>query len=336
MTSCISVVVDGVNVFLKKHIQSQKLLSLYQQRLEKFAAEAEKQGFAPSVDVPYFLCLGLSQDTEKSRRMAVLSTLIFLGCDLLDDFQDGDLHIVPSKSSITEVTLASSILLSALPTLAISEFFGKESLIACQTLAQSLLAMAQGQERDILSRFDSGFSVEEAEAVVMKKSGEEMALFCRLVAQALSQSVEKEKMYAEFGRHFGVAIQIVSDLSDIFEVPLSSDLQQGTLTLPLALHLSKISREERELFDKQWRQSPRDHKARDAVKKALEKSGALADAVHFIQSHCEKAETILKTLGLDRKSQEHLEEIIGKMSGFLQKPSQTQKLRRALAATMGM
>lgn len=334
MASLSSNVVDDVGKFLRKQIQSQALLSLYQQRLKIFADQAEKQGFAPCVDIPYFLCFGLSRDSEQSRCMAVLSTLIFLGCDLLDDFHDGDLPVPHSKSSVAQVTLASSVLLSALPTVAICEFFGKESTAACQAVAESLLVMAQGQEQDILSRFNPSFSIEEIEAIVMAKSGEEMALFCRLVAKILSQSAEKEQACAEFGRHLGVALQIASDVSDIFDAPLSGDLAQGTLTIPLALHLLRLSEPERGSFYELWRQSSKSAETREWIKALLEKSGALAHTAFLIESHCEQAAAILQELHLDANSQGCLEDLIQKVSDcsvfylrrFLEMPSMENKM----------
>lgn len=314
--SCISVVVDDADFFLQKHVQSRTLLSLYQQRLKIFADQAEKQGFAPCIDVPYFLCLGLSQDNEKSRRLALLSTLVFLGCDLLDDFHDGDLHVVPNTSSVAQVTLASSVLLSALPALVASEFFGKESSVVCQSVARSLLVMAQGQEQDVLSRFNPDFSIEDVEEIVRAKSGEEVALFSRLVAQVLNQSVEKEEACAEFGRHLGVALQIASDVSDIFEAPLSQDLRQGTLTIPLALYLLRLTQEERELFCKQWRQGSQNTTTHEWVRDTLEKSGALAHTAFLIESHCGKAAVILKELQLDADSLAYLENLMKKVSDY--------------------
>ena len=166
MESYLSLVINSTRAFMRKHISAGPLLSLCEQRLDLFEKEVLQQGMAPCIDVPYHLCHGLSQDAEKSRTAAVLSTFIYLGCDILDDLHDNELPRDQKEYSPACASLAGSLLLSTMPVLVIGEFFDSEDarrFLACRIVGESLLKMAEGQSKDIQSRFNADLSVEEIE-----------------------------------------------------------------------------------------------------------------------------------------------------------------------------
>ena len=248
---------------------------------------------------------------------AVLSTFIYLGCDILDDLHDNELPRDQKEYSPACASLAGSLLLSTMPVLVIGEFFDSEDarrFLACRIVGESLLKMAEGQSKDIQSRFNADLSVEEIEANVIAKSGEEMALFCRLAALAASQDIPIQQACAQWGRNLATALQIASDLADLFEETTSNDLQQGTFTVPLALHFLRLEKEEKTLFSQLWRQSSQDSEARRLVQTALRESGAVAHTALMIETACERAGESLKTIPLDPPSKEKLAALIEQVS----------------------
>ena len=329
----LSMVIDDSKALVRTHVPTGVLSSLCEQRLNSFEAEVQKLGSAPCIDVPYFLCRGLCEDEKKSRAAAVLGTFVYLGCDILDDLHD---HELPSSGhSPAHVSLAGSLFLSTLPTLAISDFLSStdpKSFIACEAVAKSLLTMARGQTRDIESRFNPNLSVEEIEETIILKSGEEMALFCRLSAILADQNEEVQQSCAQFGRDLATALQIVSELTDIFEETTSNDLREGTLTLPLALHFLRLGKGEKDSFCRVWRKSSKDQGVRRTLQNHLKESGALAHSALMIEAYCEKAGKTLGSLTLHPESRAPLEDLLERISqyavfhlqSFLKKTSQLE------------
>lgn len=319
MDAHLPVVIANTKSFMRRHVPAGSLVSLCEQKLAFFEEQVLKQGMAPCVDVPYHLCHGFSQNTKKSQMVGLVSTCIYLGCDILDDLHDNELGPVQKQYSPAHVSLAGSLLLSTVPILAIGEFFDAadtRSHAACQVMAESFLKMAHGQVSDIQSRFNADFSVAEIESNVIAKSGEEMALFCNLAALAADQDIPTQQTCTQFGRDLATALQIISDLTDLFEETVSNDLQQGTLTIPLALHLLGLEKAEKSLFCKLWRQSSHDPEARRLLQAALRESGALAHTALMIESYCDKARKTLESLPLQKKSWENLAVLIEKASRY--------------------
>ncbi|MDO8519490.1 MAG: polyprenyl synthetase family protein [Deltaproteobacteria bacterium] len=291
---------------------------LCEQRADRLEAELKKQGRAPCLELPYLLSLGFSGDISKARKAAALSGFIYLGCDILDDLHDNELPEDQKNLSPALISLAGSLLLTSLPTMAIARFFDDEKsrFAACQAVSEALMVMAQGQSKDILSRFDGNLSVEDMEASVAAKSGEEMALFCRFAALMAGQDEKTVRDCMQLGRDLSVALQIISDLTDIYENSISTDLGQGTLTIPLALHLLRLAPKEKDSFIGLWKESGKNPAARFSLQQMLKNSGGVAHASMMIESYSEKALLTLNSLPLGQVARNGLEELIETISRY--------------------
>ena len=118
----ISGVINRTRRFLQEKAPSDGIRLLCEQRLDLFQGRVKNQGFAPSIDIPYLVSYGLTGDSNRSESISVLCTLLYLGSDLLDDLHDREPSLLHDHHSTGQITLVASLLLSALPTIAVARF----------------------------------------------------------------------------------------------------------------------------------------------------------------------------------------------------------------------
>ena len=174
--------------------------------------------------------------------------------------------------------------------------------------------MAGGQSEDIRFQFNPDVSVDDVKASVLAKSGEEMALFCRLAI--IFSGKGSLEIAARFGSRLGVALQTASDLSDLLEASLGEDLKVGNLTLPLILHYSSLPKKERPLFLRFCKDNAGNSEGRCRLCQTLKRSGALARAALEVEADCKESKISLQKLLLNRSSEEKLELLIDKILNY--------------------
>lgn len=331
----ISIVIGKTRNLIRQHTPPGGIQILCEKKLDLFEGETRKQGFAPCIDFPYQLACGLGGERLKAEAVSVLCTLVFLGCDLLDDFHDNDLPQDEDTYSAPQVTLASSVFLTVLPTLAASALLPASlQMEACRLIAETLAIMAAGQSRDVQSRFNADLSVEEIEANIRDKSGEEMALFCRLATLVSDKS--KCKTAVEFGRQMAMALQMATDLADLFS-RMSKDLKEGTFTIPLALHVLRLTTKEKSSFMRLWHEGTLNPNV-------LKESGAAAHTAFMIETRLTRGEKTLTALSLQPgplNSLKGIMEEVGNYSlihlqAYLKAPFTAPKMREAQLTILGM
>ncbi|MBI2343268.1 MAG: polyprenyl synthetase family protein [Deltaproteobacteria bacterium] len=313
------VVLRAVREHLRRCIPAGPLTALCERWLTQLEDHLQEHGSAPCIDVPYLVAQGLGANAEKTRTVAVFATSIFLGCDLLDDFHDQAWPRELRSASVNTVSLAGSLLLSVIPTLVIAEIPDLSDagrFHACRMVAEYLQRMAGGQADDLRSPWNPELSIDATQSRMMAKSGEEMALFCHFSALVTGCDAHLQQECAQFGREMAMALQIISDLTDLFEKPVSTDLQQGTGTLPLALHLARLETGARKAFCGLWRESAHSPAARRRLQWAMCDSGAVAHAAVMIESYGERAKERLHGLPLHPASQHALQEEIATLSRY--------------------
>jgi len=312
----------SINFIFKKtdrlfdqYLPSDLLHTILKNRLINLKKSRQFQKWAPCIDIPYHLSLGLNNSLAQSHGLGVLTTLLFLGCDLLDDLHDQDLYKSESPYSSAQLSLASAVLLTTLPNLALRKLVNvsvSKNFALLKTISDSLLVMAAGQLQDLSSVNPCTIQPDAIEAMVLKKSGEELSLFCRLAAKIASVSPTIEQKCADFGKFLGTALQISSDVFDLFWASQSKDLRHGSLTLPIALHLVRI--EKKEAFLQLLKRSRHVKNARAKIKNNLTSSGSIEHTAVFIEFYCEKARQILNDLKFEHNVHRSLEKLINKIS----------------------
>lgn len=250
----------------------------------------------PFVRLPLLVYAGLRGEEGPAVPLAAATALLFLGIDIFDDLADGDLPSHWNGTPAPEINLAAATLLCALPQLAIAGLDAPAARLAAmhRTLAEGLLRMSAGQERDLAMAGSDDVTPEEVEASVAAKSGEELAIFASLAAQFAGAQPEVMNMYAQLGRALGTGGQLASDCYDLFTAPHSRDLASGTRTLPIAMHLRRQVGEDRTSFLRLLEQARKDALAQEAVRHRLRAAGEIRRCAFLVEVYCQRALRALK------------------------------------------
>lgn len=295
-----------------------------QQRLFEIALAALRRTWAEGppllfIEVPMAVHIAAGGDRRRATSIAAACALVFLGADILDDLADGESRPEWERSTTGEVTLAAATCLSALAPLALSEIKLPARTVAKlhRTLTHGLLRMAAGQYDDLHSTAQqSETSPEAVEDAVAGKSGEEFAMFCALAAVAAGANARVTRHYAAMGKAIGTGGQIASDCYELFEDPEARDLRQGTLTLPLALHISRLSGAEKAEFRKRLVRARTSATSRERIRKLVRSSGALRMAVFTVETYRQRALRELDCAKPIQEGRDRLHNLIDSISFF--------------------
>ncbi len=289
--------------FVRFHVHHPRQLKFLQRALAGLQTQLKDLESPPFfMTIPLLVHSAIRDDEPAARVLAIATTLLFLGIDILDDIADGDLpnHWQGFKSS--EIQLMGATLLATLPQIAIATLKTSSQVIADmhKTLAEALLRMSAGQESDLTLSESDNLTSEVVEASVVAKSGEEIGLFASLAAQLAQAPQTVVEHYAVMGRELGTAGQLVSDCHDLFQSQVSRDLANGTRTFPLALYLEKKRGQERQEFLLLLGQARQGRPVLKSVRQCLHESGVLRMTAFVVELHCQRAqEALLKAKPLE-------------------------------------
>lgn len=245
----------------------------------------------PFIYLPLFVCAGLCGDDRPAIPLAAATSLLFLGLDIFDDVADGDCPAHWNGHSPTDMNLLAATLLCSIPQLIIANLKASPyQLCAMQrSLAAGLLRMSAGQQRDISSAGAENFGVNDTIFTVASKSGEEVGMFALLAAQLARATVEQSHAYTEFGRAIGTAGQLASDCYELFNDWAARDFAHGARTLPVALYLERLKRDERPNFLALLERARYDEASRTEVRKSLRGAGVLRLCAFIVETYCQRA-----------------------------------------------
>ncbi len=237
-----------------------------------------------------------------SAEAGAVAVLAGVGIDLLDDLGDGDLDPVWEDLPRGCVLLLATTLISAVPHRAIAELgiSGRlrERMHAC--LAVGLLEMSGGQLEDLASQRGAIPSPAVVEASVIAKSGGEMATSAALGAIAAGATEVAAAVFAQAGRHYGAALQLAGDVSDLGQPAASRDLAAGARTLPIAYHAVLLDEREAARFRQLLDRAVTDHPSRVEILHRLRTSSALRRTAVAAEIHHQSAQRAVASLKLQR------------------------------------
>jgi len=180
----------------------------------------------------------------------------------------------------------------------------------CSTLGDPSINLALGEVTNTLcegellqlsNRGNTGIDRETYVEIVERKTGSLIAACCRLGAQLSGASEETSSLLGTFGMRLGVAFQIQDDLLDLIGdehvvgKSLGRDLEKGKMTLPLILHLERVSASERGRA-----LSLIERNDSSGIRTMLLESGAVEDTRSEAASIVEDATGMLRGAGLQR------------------------------------
>nr|YP_010850841.1 Prenyl transferase [Lophurella mutabilis]WGH13539.1 Prenyl transferase [Lophurella mutabilis] len=122
------------------------------------------------------------------------------------------------------------------------------NLSVVKTISKIIIDFAEGEIQQGIKSFDSLISIEEYIEKSFYKTASLLACSCKATTILNKSSKEIQNDFYLYGKHLGLAFQIIDDILDLTGLsqnlgkPAGSDLQNGNLTAPLILALKKKSK----------------------------------------------------------------------------------------------
>ena len=232
--------------------------------------------FAGALHFPLCVYAGLRGAYEPAVDLAAVLVLLNLGIHLLDDLGDGDLTPHLARHRPYEIVLVATAFAGVLPQLLLTQLDATAETIVRlkRTLGEGLLRVAAGQQADLRLCGSPSATVEEVEAAVAAKSGQRRVMYARLGGQLAGATDEAIAPYEQLGLAMGVVAQLLSDCADLFgPASDSTDLANGTRTLPIVLRLNQLTGQERADFLERLTRARLDPAVRNAVRQELRAAG---------------------------------------------------------------
>jgi geranylgeranyl pyrophosphate synthase len=237
-------------------------------------------------------------DPEFRVDLAALTLTLWKAFDLLDDVADDDLKIRWIAYKPSEITVLAGCLMFATASALVASLHPSPTVIARlhERIARAGFEIADGQIADI-AQTGGVVTVTSALEAAAGKTGAAYALFAGTGAILGGASSASAGCYETLGFEYGMAMQFLNDLEDLLASARSSDLANGTRSLPLVRHLETLCAASRARFLESLDAARTDQTAAAAVRSTLVASPALRRAVLDALIHIERARTALGRSG---------------------------------------
>lgn len=227
--------------------------------------------------------------------LATLSYVLWTALDVLDDIADGDAATKwpaygPGELNVMAVSLVAATAHQLAAGLSDDPAI-QAKLHLC--LARGFREMADGQIADIADSGRNDLTSARVAAAVAGKTGAECALFVALGATLAGVSPDRLTAYERFGTAYGIANQYATDLTELFADAVCRDLVNGTRTLPIVLHLERLTGAERDDFAQALADARHDPEAAATVRASIAKGPAVRATVLQILIHLQEARAAL-------------------------------------------
>ncbi|EFJ51461.1 hypothetical protein VOLCADRAFT_57046 [Volvox carteri f. nagariensis] len=189
---------------------------------------------------------GLTELTDKHRRLAEITEMIHTASLVHDDVLD-ECDIRRGKKTINSMYGTRVAVLAGDFLFAQSSWFlaNLDNLEVIKLISQVIADFANGEISQAASLFDTDITLEQYLDKSFYKTASLIAASCRSAAVFSDSPVEvKEAMYS-YGKHLGLAFQVVDDVLDFTQSteqlgkPQGQDLASGNLTAPAIFALRK-------------------------------------------------------------------------------------------------
>jgi geranylgeranyl pyrophosphate synthase len=182
--------------------------------------------------LPSSLCAAYDLPADRAEAVLAGAVLIYAAADVIDDAQDGDL--APAEWGDPPwhrgVNVGNALLFAAVAAFQAAA----PGADMAEAVAQAGLRMASGQHLDFALGPQGAADSEAAYLECIEgKSGGSLGLFCRAAGLAAGRPSAHLDALEELGRCIGSAVQIRSDINEIWSAQPSRDLANGRRTLPI-------------------------------------------------------------------------------------------------------
>lgn len=217
------------------------------------ARQRVEQGTARlPLHLPLAIGEALGTPVAASHLVAAACLLVWLGADLFDNVVDDEVDPAWAETGTARLSLGAVTALTVLPH-HLFERLGNHAIplttrhALSQTLSRALWQMSVGQFGDVGSAHEVR-TVAEYEAILVGKSGAEVALFAESAARLAARPDAEVSQWHAFGQSLGILAQWLSDIVDLFSEPPGNDLRTGTRTAPILYTLHALDGTAREEF----------------------------------------------------------------------------------------
>jgi len=252
----------------------------------------------PAIQLPLLVHAAITGDERPAHHLAEACTLLYFGVDLFDNLIDNELSSTWDTRDPAEASLAATTLLAAAPQIAVARL--REHGVPPERLwelahhfAETLLTMSAGEHEDVLFTGQADVRPEMCRDMIERKSGSEFALFAKAGAMLATEDEGVIQRYADFGRCFGMASQLRSDVWDIWSAEISQDLINGRCTLPVVHALSTLREESRERLQELLRAARDSAEHHDEVRMLLAETGSISHTTMVIEVYLRRAREYL-------------------------------------------
>jgi all-trans-nonaprenyl-diphosphate synthase len=187
------------------------------------------------------------EPTEKHRRLAEITEMIHTASLVHDD-------VIDVSDVRRGAETVNSLFDNKVAVLAGDFLFAKSSIYLArlgslevvELLATVIDHLAEGEMLQIKNHFDSSLAFDEYIEKSFYKTASLMANSCRAAAVLSNMPEELCEAAYNYGRHLGIAFQVVDDLLDFTSTtetlgkPAASDLLQGQITAPVLYALQEF------------------------------------------------------------------------------------------------
>ncbi len=162
-------------------------------------------------------------------------------------------------------------------------------------MAEVCQQMSRGEFLEVERRFSVGITEAQYLEIVRDKTASLISACCYLGASLTGAKPQTVKRLSEFGWNFGMAFQIMDDCLDLIGEErqvgktLRSDLDKGSLSLPVIYLARTLPKSQRAEFFAPLRRRAFDHTFLTRVAKAAARSGAIQQAFHTAKTFVQQA-----------------------------------------------
>jgi octaprenyl-diphosphate synthase len=223
-----------------------------------------------------------SRQIELAASVEMIHTATLLHDDVVDE---SDLRRGNDTAHVLWGNSASVLVGDFLFSRAFQLMVGDGSLDVLQVLADASAVISEGEVMQLETSNDITTSEEAYLAVIAAKTAALFAAACKVGGQVAMRPADELDALDSFGRHLGVAFQLVDDALDYsakqadLGKTVGDDFREGKITLPILLAVRRGDEEEREFWRRCMENLDQNDDDMAHAQALLEKHNALNDTI---------------------------------------------------------
>ncbi|WP_428262998.1 polyprenyl synthetase family protein [Haliangium sp.] len=239
----------------------------------------------PAIDFPAACCVELGASLAEARPLSVAGLLYYMGISLIDDVIDDDRAGAWAEVPGEQVTLAGLCLTSHVPVGALTRLWALAPADARMAPYHALFLrasyeMSVGQYLDVRGEVDAGGDpMALSRRIVALKTGSTGAFLAELAATHLGAAAGAYEALGTLCKYLYMSMQVASDIHDIWGKPVSPDLANGVMTLPIVFALHSLPRGERAALQRRLASGDRSEAGQAYMRDRVTAAGGLAYAL---------------------------------------------------------